>query len=112
MPQSTLASANSEKKVLNLNAILANTAKIRGRNLDYVHRGAADTFGFKTGVVEIYNHELTKFGWLFDGQIPTVWFQDQMYKGYARAVEFGARFWENRYGESRAIFTKTMAKTN
>lgn len=98
--------------MLNLNAILANTAKIRGRNLDYVHRGAADTFGFKTRVVEIYNHELTKFGWLFDGQIPTVWFQDQMYKGYARAIEIGARFWENRYGESRAISTKTMAKTN
>ena len=38
-------------------------------------RGAADTFGFKVRVEEIYNIELSWFGWLFDGQIPTVWLQ-------------------------------------
>jgi membrane-associated phospholipid phosphatase len=31
--------------------------------------------------------------------------------GYALAVEVGARFWERRYGEARAISPKTTAKT-
>jgi len=42
-------------------------------------RGAADTFGFKVRVEEIYNIELSWFGWLFDGQIPTVWLQQHLY---------------------------------
>lgn len=42
-------------------------------------RGAADTFGFKVRVVEIYNIEMSWFGWLFNGQIPTVWLQQKLY---------------------------------
>ena len=42
-------------------------------------RGAADTFGFKVRVEEIYNIELSWFGWLFNGQIPTVWLQQNLY---------------------------------
>lgn len=42
-------------------------------------RGAADTFGFKVRVEEIYNIELSWFGWLFNGQIPTVWLQQHLY---------------------------------
>jgi len=42
-------------------------------------RGAADTFGFKIRDEEIYNIELSWFGWLFNGQIPTVWLQQHLY---------------------------------
>lgn len=42
-------------------------------------RGAADTLGFKVRIEEIYNIELSWFGWLFDGQIPTVWLQQRLY---------------------------------
>ena len=42
-------------------------------------RGAADTFGFKVRVIEIYNIEMSWFGWLFNGQLPTVWLQQKLY---------------------------------
>jgi hypothetical protein len=42
-------------------------------------RGAADTLGFKVRIEEIYHIELSWFGWLFDGQIPTVWLQQRLY---------------------------------
>lgn len=42
-------------------------------------RGAADTFGFRVRVEEIYNIELSWFGWIFDGKIPTVYLQQHLY---------------------------------
>jgi hypothetical protein len=42
-------------------------------------RGAADTFGFPVRVEEIYNIELSWFGGLFDGRIPTVSLQQHFY---------------------------------
>ena len=42
-------------------------------------RGAAETLGFPVRVEEIYSIELSWFGNLFDGQIPTVWLQQQFY---------------------------------
>ena len=42
-------------------------------------RGAADTFGFPVRVEEIYDIEMTLFGRLFDGKIPTVYLQQHLY---------------------------------
>ena len=42
-------------------------------------RGAADTFGFPVRIAEIYNIELSWFGQLFDGKIPTVYLQQHLY---------------------------------
>ena len=42
-------------------------------------RGAADSFGFKVRVQEIYNIEVSLFGWLFDGKIPTIYLQEHLY---------------------------------